>query len=63
MRYLQNFIKEDRKPRCECGKVCFDKKTATTKKNYMLKQGNEKYLRVYQCDFGDWWHITSQKYR
>lgn len=49
-----------RKKEClKCGKIAFTKKDAQTKKNYLLKRGAEKYLRIYQC--GDYWHLTSQK--
>ena len=51
----------ERKKRCACGKVCFDKKTAQTKKNFLENSGGEK-LRIYQCDMSDWYHLTRLKY-
>ncbi len=47
-----------KRPLCRCGKVCFDKKTALTKKNDLVRKGREKYLRVYQCPDSDTWHLT-----
>ena len=45
--------------RCACGKVGWDKKGALTKSNDLERRGNEKELRVYQCDVDDtFWHIT-----
>lgn len=41
-------------------KVCFDKKTAMTKRNSLLRMGREKFLRVYQC--GDHFHITKDRW-
>ena len=29
-----------------CGKVCFDKKSASTKRNFLMKKGRERYLRI-----------------
>ncbi len=49
-----------RKPICYCGKVCFDKKTAITKKNWLENKGREKKLRVYQCPKSNTWHLTKQ---
>lgn len=46
---------------CLCGKVSFDKKGAQTKRNILLKQGNVKYLRIYQCH-GSVWHITKERH-
>ena len=41
--------------------MSFDKKGALSKKNWLEKKGNEKSLRVYQCDEDDTnWHITSE---
>lgn len=46
-----------------CGKVCFDKKTAQTKKNYLEKH-NGKRLRIYQCPLCDYaWHLTHTNVR
>lgn len=41
-----------------CGKSCFDKRSAQTKKNYLEKH-HGKRLRIYQCDvcIGAW-HLT-----
>ena len=47
-----------------CGKVCFDKKTAQTKKKYMEKNESKRLksgkLRIYACDECDCWHLTSK---
>lgn len=50
-----------RKKRCICGKTCFDKKTAQTKKNQLEKIGIEKYLRIYECELCNWWHLTKTR--
>lgn len=47
-----------RSPRCRCGKVCFDKKGAQTKKNFLERIGNERSLRIYKCNKSNWWHMT-----
>lgn len=60
MRY-DNFINATEKSACACGKMNFDKKTATTKMNWLKKKGNEKFLRIYQCPQSDYWHLTSTK--
>lgn len=51
------------KPRGDCGKVRFDKKTAQSKKNYLEKLGKEKYLRIYPCPIciGQPWHLTKSR--
>lgn len=46
--------------RCSCGKVGFDKKTAQTKRNQLVKKGNERDLRIYQCPESDTWHLTKK---
>ena len=54
-------ISEDaiaRKPLCICGKIGFDKKTAQSKRNWLLKKGTIKELRIYQCNQSDYWHLT-----
>jgi len=43
-----------------CGKICFDKKTAQTKKNWLEKKGRQKFLRIYQCDMCNAWHLTKR---
>lgn len=62
MKYKDNFINlnERRRPIGECGKVQFDKKTAQTKKNYLLKIGTERYLRIYNCPICNAWHLTKR---
>lgn len=45
---------------CECGKVCFDKKSAQTKRNSLIRRGNARDLRIYQCDRSNYWHLTSK---
>jgi hypothetical protein len=59
MKY-SDFLPTERKQRCKCGKVAFDKKTAQTKKNFLLRLGNEKDLRIYQCPVSNNWHITKK---
>lgn len=49
------------KQRCWCGKVCFTKREAQEKRNEIMDSGREKLIRIYQCDHGDWWHLTSKK--
>ncbi len=49
--------KQNQKKKCGCDKVCYDKRSALTKKNSMMYSGMAHNLRVYQhhgC-----WHITS----
>lgn len=46
-------------------KMCFikkqyDKKTAQTVKNVLLKKGVQ-YLRIYHCPICNNWHLTSKK--
>lgn len=51
-----------RRSNCACGKIMFDKKTAQTKANYLMKViKSEKYLRVYQCELSGYWHLTKRK--
>lgn len=46
-------------PRCsKTGKVCFPKKDAETKRNSLKHEGRERTLRVYQCEYCDYWHLT-----
>jgi hypothetical protein len=47
---------------CRCGKVAFDKKGALTKRNALIRRGNERDLRIYQCPESgmQWWHLTKQ---
>lgn len=59
--YGFSFGSTERKKICVCGKVCFDKKSAQTKKNWLTKRGKEKFLRIYQCSQADYWHLTSTK--
>jgi hypothetical protein len=49
-----------RRPRCACGKVSFDKKTAATKSNQLHRRGNGKKFRIYQCPKSNMWHLTKQ---
>ncbi len=49
-----------RYPICTCGKIALDKKSAQTKRNWLLKKGSAKDLRIYQCDFSNCWHLTKQ---
>ncbi len=51
----------ERKTIGKCGKVCFDKKSAQTKKNWLEEKGKEKHLRIYACDQCDgFWHLTKK---
>ena len=50
---------EERKRRGICGKVCFDKKTAQTKKNFLEKLARER-LRVYSCPSCNCFHLTKK---
>ena len=40
-------------------KNAYDKKSAQSKRNYMLKQGHKR-LRIYLCDYADHWHLTKR---
>lgn len=52
----------DDRPRCEkTGKVPFAKRDALAKKNALINRGNEGYLRVYQCDGCNFWHLTKER--
>lgn len=44
-----------------CGKVKFDKKSAQTKRNWLMKKGREDLLRIYHCEFCNAWHLTHQE--
>ena len=52
---------QPRKPICACGKVCFDKKGAATKRNVLLRKGVAKNLRIYQCPLSNTWHLTKSR--
>lgn len=60
MIYRDNYLPVEGKERCKCGKVCLDKKTAQTKKNYLHGKGNDKAFRIYQCPVSNWWHLTKK---
>ena len=50
---------------CKCGKICFDKKGAQSKRNERLRHNMRgrpiDYLRIYQCpESGGYWHLTSK---
>lgn len=53
---------------CDSGKMCFDKKTAQTKRNQLLK-GKGKHrrskdvedLRIYHCEECNFFHLTKLK--
>lgn len=52
----------NKRPRCRCGKVSFDKKSAQTKKNSLERRGNSEKLRIYPCPKSGkdgFWHLTS----
>lgn len=59
MKYA-NQVDYERKPRCRCGKICFDKRTALTKKNWLEEHGKERGLGIYPCPFSNTWHLTSK---
>jgi len=65
MKYRDNFLPIESKGRCSCGKVCLDKKTALTKRNYLGGKGLEgkgkgAEFRIYQCPESNWWHLTKK---
>ena len=43
-----------------CGKSCFDKKTAQTKKNFLEKHRGKR-LRIYLCPKCEAWHLTNEE--
>lgn len=57
-----NAVNYERHPRGTCGKIIFSKKDAQTKRNTLMKLGNEKYLRIYPCDICSGWHLTKAVY-
>lgn len=46
-------------PRCECGKIGYDKKGAQTAANLRMKLEHKK-LRIYNCPYTVFWHLTKQ---
>lgn len=44
---------------CSNGKVMYDKRGAQTARNRRLKR--EPYLRIYQCEHGNHWHLTHNR--
>jgi len=58
MKY-QTEVDGHRKERGVCGKVVFDKKTAQTKKNWLMTHGVADDLRIYPCKRCAGWHLTS----
>jgi len=45
------------------GKKVYTKKEAQTVLNFLQGRGNGKNLRIYQCPYCDFWHLThKQKY-
>lgn len=63
MSYRERFMVAEIGRRCPCGKMGFGKKDAQTKRNLLLRRGNEKYLRIYQCPVSNAWHLTHGKDR
>ncbi len=49
-----------RQSRCKLGKVCFGKRTAATKRNFLQHRGNTKRLQIYQCTLCNVWHLTKK---
>lgn len=47
-----------RHAKCRCGKICFDKKTAQTKRNSLERMGLQRGLDIYPCPLGNHWHLT-----
>jgi hypothetical protein len=52
------------KPKCD-GKVCFSKREAETARNARTKGRGQRrnrpaFLRIYQCEKCDFWHLTSK---
>ena len=44
--------------RCSCGKPIYDKKGATTAKNFRMRVDHKK-LRIYECPLANGgWHLT-----
>lgn len=41
------------------GKLIYDKRTAITAKNKRYHEDHME-LRIYQCEYGDHWHLTKQ---
>lgn len=60
MRYDQFTNSTERRRLCTCGKVAFSKKDAQTKRNALIKHGNGRDFRLYQCHLSDYWHLTSR---
>lgn len=53
-----------RKKRCEAtGKTMFAKRDAQSKRNFLLRIGKEKFLRIYLCELCNSHHLTSQEER
>ena len=49
--------------RGRCGKICFDKRSAETKRNLLEREGREK-MRIYSCPECQAWHLTKiNRYR
>ena len=44
---------------CTTGKRQYEKRDAQTAKNFRSKKG-VKGLRIYPCEFCDFWHLTHQ---
>ena len=57
---IEYFHVQESRGRGQCGKICFDKRTAQTKKNFLEKIGKEKKLRIYSCPECNYWHLTKK---
>ncbi len=44
------------------GKKCYSKRDAQTAKNFRLEEGTADQLRIYQCNFCNYWHLTHKEY-
>ena len=55
-------LKEGRRVLSYCrkyGKPMYDKRGAETAKNHRYEMQHVR-LRIYQCDYCDYWHLTSK---
>jgi hypothetical protein len=59
MKY-KNFYQTTKLGICQCGKRMYHKKDGETVRNFLMDKGKEKYLRIYQCNQCDFWHLTKR---
>lgn len=48
------------KPCPDGGKICYDKKDAQQKRNWVERRGRGKDMRIYQCPSCGYWHLTKE---